>query len=328
MKKLFFVAIIISIFAAFFASSHPDGLDFVSEKLAFNEKGVERTSIMTDYAVPVLPEGWLANVAAGIAGVLITVSIFWLIVYIIKDKGDDKMNKYLVFALACMFVLSSGAFAARPLGTDDFGTVDPGQYELEVGYSNTTPKIGGSSGGSSAIAFKRGIMSGFDLGIEIPYAMTGTTGLNDISVNAKYRILEQGEKDGLTAKVIIKLANGDSALGLGSSFMDYTLAGIYSKALGDVNTHYNLAYTLVGVAAGASQANVLSYGIAGEMEIAKGIDAVAEFTGTSSPSSSTNNMLLGGRMVVNDMLTLDAGYSLALNDSSNNVITAGLTAGF
>jgi len=69
------VAIVISITAAFFASTHPDGLDFIAEKFGFAEKGQERTAPMADYSVGFLPEGGISTSTAGVAGVLITLAL-------------------------------------------------------------------------------------------------------------------------------------------------------------------------------------------------------------------------------------------------------------
>lgn len=73
MKKLFWLSLVIAVLAAFFASANPDGLDFVAEKLGFAERGQERAALLP--------------YSAGVAGVLITLSIFWLSVYMLKGRG-------------------------------------------------------------------------------------------------------------------------------------------------------------------------------------------------------------------------------------------------
>lgn len=88
MKKLFGITIVIAILAAFFASANPDGFDFISEKFGFAEKGQERTAPMTDYSVGFLPEGGISTSTAGIAGILITFSFFWLAVLVTERILD------------------------------------------------------------------------------------------------------------------------------------------------------------------------------------------------------------------------------------------------
>lgn len=230
--------------------------------------------------------------------------------------------------MALTLIAVSPSFAARPLVTDDFGTVDPGKYELELGYSSTTPKIGGGSTDGLGISFKRGFLPNFDFGIEVPYSNTAPTGIGDAILHAKLKMMESGENDGLTARVDIKLSNGDSTQGLGSGYMDYTAMVIYSKAIADFRTHYNLGYTLVGVVPGATEANTTNYSAAIEKEMTSGIDVVAEYYAVSASAGSTSNVQVGGRWQATGMIRLDAGYSLALNDNSNNVATVGLTAEF
>ena len=76
MKKLFFFSIAIAVLAAFFASTHPDGLDFVAEKFGFAAKATGHSAPLADYRVGFLPAGGISTLVAGIAGILITLSIF------------------------------------------------------------------------------------------------------------------------------------------------------------------------------------------------------------------------------------------------------------
>ncbi|OGC22850.1 hypothetical protein A2291_08720 [candidate division WOR-1 bacterium RIFOXYB2_FULL_42_35] len=93
MKKLFFVAVIIAIAAAFFASTHPDGLDFVSEQFGFAEKGLDHISPMPNYAVPFLTEGGTSTSLAGLAGIVIILAAFFLTAYVLKKKSSPIINK-------------------------------------------------------------------------------------------------------------------------------------------------------------------------------------------------------------------------------------------
>lgn len=87
MKRLFWLTVIIAIFAAFFASANPDGLNFVAEKLGFADKGIERSAPMTNYSLKFLPAGVASTAMAAIAGILITLAIFWLAARILKDRA-------------------------------------------------------------------------------------------------------------------------------------------------------------------------------------------------------------------------------------------------
>ena len=88
MKKLFWLTVAVAILAAFFASALPDGLDFVAEKFGFAEKGMEHTAPMLGYNIKFLPAGGISTSLAGIAGILITLSLFWLTAYVLKSKNS------------------------------------------------------------------------------------------------------------------------------------------------------------------------------------------------------------------------------------------------
>lgn len=327
MKKLFWVSVVIAVFAAFFASANLDGLDFISERLGFAEKGQERTAPMTNYSVGFLPEGGISTSTAGIAGILITLGIFWLAVYILK-KGDNKMKKRMACFLALTLIVVPPVFAARPLVTDDFYTVAAGGYELELGYAATQNQT--SQANTANLSFKRGILSNFDFGIEMPYTISFPSGLNDILLHAKYRVWERSEDEGLTGRVDYKFNNGDLNQGLGSGDNDYCLMFIYSKMFGQTKTNLNFGHVNVGVNAGVTTDDYFAYSVALEHPLwgEKG-DIVAEYVANNAASPGPAFIQIGARYLVASALKLDAGYSFGLNDNSiKNSATAGVHCEF
>jgi cobalt/nickel transport system permease protein len=62
------------------ASEWPDGLEAVGERIGFNDLGIDRAWVLSDYAVP-LPAGWEAwsVSAAGVLGTLAVLAIGWLL---------------------------------------------------------------------------------------------------------------------------------------------------------------------------------------------------------------------------------------------------------
>lgn len=304
MRKIFFIVILVAILAAFFASSNPDGLDRTAKMLGFAQKGIEYKTLMTGYSIPLLPEGGLSTAIAGIVGVLITLGVFLLAIYLITNALRVLIGLILIWMTGWM---TGQTQAARPLVTDDFGTVNPGKYELEVGYSSET-----------LVSFKRGLTSNFDFGVEVPYSLTAPTRLGDAALHAKYKLMVMGEDEGLTARLDVKLPNV-------TGFTDYSLSAIYSKKFSDFKTHYNLGHTLIG---DPTETNKSNYAAAMEKEVSPGIDIVGEYYAVSTSGGSTSNVQVGGRWQALEAVRFDAGYSLALNDNSNNVITTGLTAEF
>ncbi|MFA4843892.1 MAG: PDGLE domain-containing protein [Candidatus Margulisiibacteriota bacterium] len=319
MKRLFLVVLLVAISAAFFASAHPDGLDKTAARLGFAQKGIERSAVMAGYTLPSSPEGGLSTAAAGIAGVLITLAIFWLAAYLFKSFN----NKKELAALFCLVLLGSSSWAARPLVTDDFYTVSAGGYELEVGYAATQNQAAQANGAN--LSFKRGILVNFDLGIEVPYALSSPSGLNDVLLHAKYRLWERGEDEGLTGRIDYKFNNGGVSQGLGSGDNDYCLMLIYSKMFGLTKAHLNFGHVLVGVNAGVQADDYFAYSVALEQPVwGEQGDIVAEYIANNAALPSPAFIQLGARYLVANGLKLDAGYSVGLN---NNTIKNSLTAG-
>ena len=93
MKKVFFLTILVAALAAFFASSNPDGLDKTAERLGFAGKGVERGALLAGYTIPGIPEGGPSTASAGIAGVLITMAVFWLSAYGLKVRNNNQKGR-------------------------------------------------------------------------------------------------------------------------------------------------------------------------------------------------------------------------------------------
>ena len=86
MRNIILLSILIAVTAAFFASSHPDGLEKVAETLGFIERGVERNSILTDYSVPFISHEGLSTSAAGVLGIFITLGLFCGTALVLRKK--------------------------------------------------------------------------------------------------------------------------------------------------------------------------------------------------------------------------------------------------
>jgi hypothetical protein len=227
------------------------------------------------------------------------------------------------FILFLLFLLSSPVLASRPMITDDFYTVAAGGYELEVGYAAIQTQAAPVSGAD--LSFKRGILTNLDLGLEVPYALSSPSGLNDILLHAKYRLWGRGAEEGLTGRVDYKFNNGDVSQGLGSGDNDYCLMLIYSKMFGSTKAHLNLGHVRVGINGSVQSDDYFAYAFALEHPVwgEKG-DIVAEYVANNAASPGPALIQLGARYLVAQGLKLDAGYSVGLN---NNTIKNSLTAG-
>jgi cobalt/nickel transport protein len=84
-----FVCLIIAFFVSPFASSSPDGLEKAAERLGFlglGEVTVWAHSLMPDYSVPVLGEGAISGMVAGVVGTLILFGLGWGVGAVLKKK--------------------------------------------------------------------------------------------------------------------------------------------------------------------------------------------------------------------------------------------------
>ncbi|MFA5103952.1 MAG: transporter [Candidatus Margulisiibacteriota bacterium] len=237
------------------------------------------------------------------------------------------MNKALVLFLS-LIVLSAPAFAARPLVTDDFKTVRTGKIRIEAGSNSSVPRAGGDTIGSATFQVKYGLADNMDFGVKIPYSFSVPVGLGDAVLRAKLKLIQTGENDGLSLRADIKLSNADTSIGLGSGYKDYAAVIIYSREISGYRTHYNLGYALVGIAPGAAAADQIEYSAAVERRVSPGADIICEYYGTSASTGAAGNIQIGGKWQTSEHYRVDVGYSVALNDNSNNVSTFGVTADF
>jgi hypothetical protein len=252
------------------------------------------------------------------------------------------MKKLLiVFTIILSFVVFNRSLceAARPLVTDDYGTVDPGKYELEVGHASTLNPVDPEDDDSfenttysGGIAFKGGIFPGLDLGVELPFNFSSPIGMNDSILHVKYRLIELAEDEGITLRSDIKVANRYEWEGYGTGDTDVGLVLIYSKKIGEFNTHYNFGYTCACILKGEVEGEeddvtlasaAVEYPLFGDMG-----DAVAEIVALNAPHSNSGFGQIGIRHYVG-VARLDAGYSFGLNKYSiKNCVTVGMTFEF
>jgi hypothetical protein len=76
------IAIAIIILAAVFASSCPDGLEFVAEKLGFLSKVAEKPTVvspLSDYSIPLIKSPFWSTAFAGVVGAAIVAGLALLI---------------------------------------------------------------------------------------------------------------------------------------------------------------------------------------------------------------------------------------------------------
>ena len=254
-------------------------------------------------------------------------------------KGEKKMKKRITSLVVCaaFLSLSTHAWACRPLFTDDCPPTDQGHFGIETGLLSSN-QSGFDQNLQEMTSIKYGLFERADIGIDLPYQSitpsggSNASGLADVNVKSKIGIIPLNDNNlGVSVGLNAKLANGDSAKGLGSGAVDYSINTIFTKTLPNSLVHLNLGYTFTGQPSGQSLNNVISCGLAGQYNLRDSFRVLGEVFG-STPSDPASNLDLAAAQIgfnwdFNPNLTLDAGYTVGLSDASpKNMITAGLTA--
>jgi high-affinity Fe2+/Pb2+ permease len=97
-NRTFFVAglvaaIVVAVLIAQFASSSPDGLEYVADQEGFAETAAEHDLAETplaDYGENLTSNSWVNNAVAGLAGVLLTLGIGYGIFWMARRSNRDR----------------------------------------------------------------------------------------------------------------------------------------------------------------------------------------------------------------------------------------------
>lgn len=85
-------ALVLAGVASFYASSHPDGLEYVAERTGFGETAEDSSTAdgpMADYAVKGVDSPRLAGGLAGVVGVLVTLGLAGGIGYAVRRRQPE-----------------------------------------------------------------------------------------------------------------------------------------------------------------------------------------------------------------------------------------------
>ena len=142
------IALLLALFLSPFAFTSPDGLEKVAETKGFSEKGESlkfwKYAPLPDYAIP-----WIKNekISTALSGLIGTLAIFFIALGIGRLIKNNRSKKALLLISPPFFIsltlalaltlTSTSIYAARPLSTDDAGTVEKGKFQLEMGFDAT-----------------------------------------------------------------------------------------------------------------------------------------------------------------------------------------------
>ncbi|MBT1072626.1 transporter [Pelotalea chapellei] len=247
-------------------------------------------------------------------------------------------NRTTAITLACLTMTAFPAFAGPPLATDDAGTVDVGKVEVELNgaYTADRERTHGITTKCNTSDAEMKVTTGFykNLGISvaIPYTISDrirednrlvgkTDGFGDMTVEVKYAFLElAGTTFAIKPVIIIPTGKYSAGLSEGRWQLGGTLIATKEFNEGKYALHANLGYEHHSYRTEAIRATTRgdfwSGSIAGEMEVAKGMFAVADFglatTADKSISEPCAYALTGARYQLNDHLDVNAGIKFGL----------------
>jgi hypothetical protein len=162
-------------------------------------------------------------------------------------------NRWRRWTVAAVLVVALGpipAWAGRPLDTEDTGTLEPGNAELELSGDfarNPEDRTWFAKG-----VFALGVLPRLEVRVESmllsiePDEGRGQGGIGDSLLGVKYRLLDEGDAiPAVLGALTVRLPTGDEDRGLGAEEVDVGLLAVVSKAFGPVTLTWNGGYTFV-----------------------------------------------------------------------------------
>lgn len=236
-----------------------------------------------------------------------------------------------ILAVIALVLWNGAVFAAHPLITDDTGTQGAGKFQVEINgeYGHESEDDVTENSVEMATSFSYGINDSIDIVLGIPYQYTRTKdsdetvdedGLSDISIEAKWRIIE---KDGLSLalKPGATLPAGDEDKGLGNGRTSYGMTFITTKELDPWTLHLNFAYThdqyKLQTDKDANRKDIWHVSLASEIQVAEKLTAVANI-GTERNADKESNIhpafvLAGLIYSITENFDIDLGVKGGLN---------------
>lgn len=246
-----------------------------------------------------------------------------------------------------LLVVSTASFAARPLVTDDSGTVGKGNVQAEFGIEMSSAKdtvedvrIKEKETEASGVV-TYGIIDNIDIVAGFPYVWAKvkedgetvfkTNRLSDISLEAKWRFFEK-DGFGLALKPGITLPTGNYKKGFGTGRVTYGLTFIASKEIEPFGFHINAGYNRNENKL-EEQKDLWSASFAATYEVLKGLNIVGNIgiERNADPEIKTAPVfgLVGVNYSINDNITFDAGVKFGLNRQEvDHAVIVGITFSF
>lgn len=263
----------------------------------------------------------------------------------IRLKSTNMIKAALV--LAMVLSLPVATFAARPLITDDAGTLGKGAFQVELGFETSDHRtdddgvVTKEDASSTSATLSYGILDNLDVLLGMPYEWSrvredGDTirnedGIADLTLEAKWRFFE---KDGfaMALKPGVSFPTGNHNRGFGTGRMTYGALFIATQDIGPVSLHLNAGYRR-NENDTDERKDIWGGDLAAVVTVAKPLKLVANVgtkTNTDRTAATDPAFFLGGLIYsITDKIDLDLGYKRGLNKAeADNTYIGGLTIKF
>jgi hypothetical protein len=233
------------------------------------------------------------------------------------------MKRTAIYLALLVSVTASPLGAARPLATDDAGTVEKGKYESELSYEYCQYRPDGTCQ-TPGIAIKHGLTDRMDFGLGFSHSTDkdadGNTvgwGMSPLEIGFKMALLKEHKK----------LPDISLCAGFETGETEYGLNLILSRGYGNLGLHYNLSYNSPGEALVKGS---IATSLAAEYTFAGKYRICAELNGEVLDNRSEvlgNSGLVGGSITLGPV-DWDLGIRIHDQRGPKTTITTGITAGF
>ena len=240
--------------------------------------------------------------------------------------------------LAALCVLVGTARAAHPLLTEDTGTQGRGNSQLELTLDAFRDRLAGVNvrGAQSAAVYSYGIADPADLQLGLPYLRvdenedggrrTLTNGINDLSLDVKWRFFERGALSlGVKSGITLPTGNEKKFLGAGRVTWGALLIGSYEP--GPLAVHAHVGYRDFRNELGL-KTSLWQGSVAATWEVVEQVKLVANLSRDTNPvpgfSTPLDYLIVGAIWTPVKNVDLDIGYRYG---ASNPALDRGLLAG-
>ena len=254
---------------------------------------------------------------------------------LITPRPSPRRGKRTAFAIVVTLgmLAASPVWGARPLTTEDTGTLEPGKVEVELGFDYLR------DGGAEVFLVPGGLTLSLGLLPRLEGAVAAAlvvlepedklsrAGFGDVLVRLKYRFLDETARSpALMAAISARLPTGAQHRGLGEEGVDVQALAIASKGFGPIALTINAGYTFI---TRDRALDVVNVNASAEVQIADACAIVGEIVSelaTSRKSADRVVLRAGAVYAVGQRVRFDAAAGFGVTRVSPEVlITIGVT---